>query len=38
MDIMLTPGYKVWSKLGVRMKTEVFRNATCINSELQNTI
>ena len=24
MDIILTPGYKVWSKLRVRIKTEVF--------------
>ena len=37
MDIILTPGYKVWSKLRVRIKTEVFLTppASTLNSRIQ---
>ena len=37
MDIILTPGYKVWSKLRVRIKTEVFltQPASTLNSRIQ---
>ena len=40
MDIILTPGYKVCSKLRKVIEDENggLLNPTCINSELQNTI
>ena len=37
MDIILTPGHKVWSKLS-EDKNGGLLNPTCTNSEPQNTI